>query len=212
MAWKNDQVSLKETEYIIYSATSVLEIEGDFVELGCYKGDTSLMLSEVVENFNKNLQNTSDGLVENSDKNLIKKLWIYDSFEGLPEKNREDESVLGKDFVPGALEVTKREVKERFLRAGMKVPIIKKGWFSDFTSDDLPEKIAFCFLDGDFYTSIRDGLRLTENKMSEGSILMVHDYNNLALPGVKKAVDEWLTGKNVETKQFESLLKITINN
>ena len=70
--------------------------------------------------------------------------------------------------------------------------MIKKGWFSDFSSEDLPEKIAFCFLDGDFCESIRDGLKLVENKMSEGSVLIVHDYNNPALPGVKKAVDEWI--------------------
>ena len=197
MAWKNDQVSKKETEYIIYSATSVVGVEGDFVELGCYRGDTSLLLAEVVEKS-----------VENSKK----RLWIYDSFEGLPEKNREDESVLGKDFVSGALEVTKREVKERFLRAGLKVPIIKKAWFSDLTSEDMPEKIAFSFLDGDFYQSIHDSLTLVGPLMSSGGVILVHDYNNPALPGVKKAVDEWLTGKKLKTDLFESLIRITINN
>ena len=212
MAWKNDQVSLKETEYIIDSATSALEIEGDFVELGCYRGDTSLCLAEVVENFNKNLQNISVEPVENSGENLARKLWIYDSFEGLPEKNREDESVLGKEFVSGALEVTKREVKERFLKAGLKVPIIKKAWFNELTSDDMPEKIAFAFLDGDFYESIRDSLNLVTPLMTSGGVILVHDYNNPALPGVKKAVDEWLTGKNLKTEIFETLIKITIKN
>ncbi|MBR0424054.1 class I SAM-dependent methyltransferase [Candidatus Saccharibacteria bacterium] len=212
MAWKNDQVSLKETEYIIDSATSALEIEGDFVELGCYRGDTSLCLAEVVEKYNKNLQNTSDEPVENSGENLARKLWIYDSFEGLPEKNREDESVLGKEFVSGALGVTKREVKERFLKAGLKVPIIKKAWFNELTSDDMPEKIAFAFLDGDFYGSIKDSLNLVTPLMTSGGVILAHDYNNLALPGVKKAVDEWLTGKNVKTEVFETLIKITIKN
>ncbi len=188
MAWKNDQVSGRETECIIETATACLNVDGDFVELGCYRGDTSLLLAEVVENFNKNLKTTSDELAENSGK----KLWIYDSFEGLPEKGEKDNSPLGVDFVKGELSVSKREVKERFLRAGLKVPVIKKGWFSDFTSDDLPEKIAFCFLDGDFYESIRDGLKLVENKMASSSVLIVHDYNNQALPGVKKAVDEWM--------------------
>jgi len=185
MVWKNDQVSEKETEYIIYSATSVMGIEGDFVELGCYRGDTSLLLAEVVEKS-----------VENSKK----RLWIYDSFEGLPEKNREDESVLGKDFVSGALEVTKREVKERFLRAGLKVPIIKKAWFNDLTSEDMPEKIAFAFLDGDFYESIKDSLKLVVPKMVKDGVLVVHDYNNPALPGVSRAVDEYVSGKSFDFK------------
>lgn len=173
MSFKNDQVSEKETEYIINTASECLKVSGDFVELGCYKGDTSLALAEILK--------TSD-----------KKLWIYDSFEGLPEKSALDNSPLGDEFKKGELLVTKREVKERFLRAGLKVPVIKKGWFADFSDDDLPEKIAFCFLDGDFYESIRDGLKLIENKMSDKAILIVHDYNNPALPGVKKAVDEWV--------------------
>ena len=186
MAWKNDQVSREETEYIIKTARECLIVEGDFVELGCYKGDTSLLLAEIVEN---------------SDK----KLYIYDSFEGLPEKTIFDESALGENFVSGALEATKREVKGRFLRAGIKVPIIKKAWFSELTYDDLPEKIAFSFLDGDFYESIRDGLKLIENKMSKGAVLIVHDYNNPALPGVKKAVDEW--SKEVTSTQGLQVLE-----
>lgn len=179
MVFRNDQVSGKETDFIIKKARECLKIPGDFVELGCYKGDTSLLLAEVL-------------------KGSDKKLWLYDSFEGLPEKSTFDNSPLGKDFVSGELAVTKREVKERFLRAGLKVPIIKKGWFSDFSFDDLPEKIAFCFLDGDFYESIRDGLKLIENKMSDDSILIVHDYGNPALPGVKKAVDEWISTRSLQ--------------
>ena len=191
MVFKNDQVSEKETEFIIRTARECLGVSGDFVELGCYKGDTSLALAEVLKN------SSSD-----------KKLWLYDSFEGLPEKSLNDESVLGKDFKSGELMVTKREVKERFLRAGLKVPIIKKGWFNDFSSDDLPEKIAFCFLDGDFYESIRDGLKLIENKMSDGSILIVHDYENPALPGVKKAVDEWISTRSLQVLETCAIISL----
>lgn len=171
MSWKNDQVSEAETEKIIKLAKEALKLEGDFVEMGCYKGDTSLLLAEVL-------------------KGASKKLWIYDSFEGLPEKKDEDKSVLGVLFKEGELAVTKREVKERFLRAGLSVPIIKKGWFSELKEDDLPERIAFAFLDGDFYESISDSLKLVMPKMIKGGILVVHDYSNPALPGVKKAVDE----------------------
>lgn len=183
MVWNNDQVSKEETKKILEIAKECLAIGGDFVELGCYKGDTSLALAEVL-------------------KGSDKRLWIYDSFEGLPEKSAQDNSPLGENFKKGELFVTKREVKARFLRAGLKVPVIKKGWFFDFSSEDLPEKISFCFLDGDFYESIRDGLKLIKNKMSNGAVLVVHDYNNPALPGVKRAVDEWWQSK---IEIFESM-------
>ena len=187
MTWNNDQVSRLETEKIIEIARECLKLPGDFVEMGCYKGDTSLLLADV--------------LVGQENK----KLWIYDSFEGLPEKRTEDESLLGIDFKKGELGVTKREVKERFLRAGLKLPVIKKAWFSDLSDDDLPERISFAFLDGDFYESIKDSLKLVGERMCSGGIMMVHDYKNDKLPGVKKATDEWMSGKNLKTETFESI-------
>lgn len=191
MSFKNDQVSELETEKILEVARKCLLANGDFVELGCYRGDTSLLLAEL--------------LVEKSVEKLAKKLWIYDSFEGLPEKSGEDFSEIGKDFQRGELAVTKREVKARFLRAGIPVPIIKKAWFNELTEADLPEKIAFAFLDGDLYESIRDSLRLVEDKMNKGGMIMVHDYDNLALPGVVRAVDEWLEGKDTKMQRYQSL-------
>lgn len=209
MAWKNDQVSESETKKILELARECLGVKGDFVEFGCYKGDTSLMLAELlVEN---NVKKSVDKLGESGGKaveksydwGLRKKLWIYDSFEGLPEKNVVDESVLGVDFEEGELFVTKREVKERFLRAGLPVPVIKKAWFCDLSDGDLPEKIAFAFLDGDFYESIRDSLRLVTPRVNNGGTIVVHDYSNPALPGVRRAVDEWA---NLKSRQLRVVL------
>ncbi|MBQ1387611.1 class I SAM-dependent methyltransferase [Candidatus Saccharibacteria bacterium] len=191
MSFKNDQVSELETERILEIARECLTVDGDFVELGCYRGDTSLLLAEL--------------LVEKSVEKPVKKLWIYDSFEGLPGKSKEDESEVGKEFQQGELAVTKREVKARFLRAGLPVPVIKKAWFNELTEADLPEKIAFAFLDGDLYESIRDSLRLVEDKVSKGSVIMVHDYDNPALPGVTRAVDEWLKNRDIKMQKYRSL-------
>ena len=191
MPWKNDQVLESETEKIIELAKKQLEIDGDYVELGCYRGDTSLLLADLL-------------------KNTGKKLWVYDSFEGLPEKTANDESALGVDFKKGALGVTKREVKARFLRAGLPVPVIKKGWFSDLVSEDLPDAIAFSFLDGDLYESIRDSLGLVNKKMVDGGLIVVHDYSNEALPGVARAVDEWLKENNYKFERYQSMIIIKI--
>ena len=129
-------------------------------------------------------------------------MWLYDSFEGLPEKKQEDESATGVDFEKGALAASKRELKARFLRSGLPVPKIVKGWFNELKSSDLPEKIAFAFLDGDLYESIRDCLRLVGPKMASGGIILAHDYQNPKLPGVTKAVEDWSGG---EVARFESL-------
>ena len=193
MTWKNEQVSEKETTQILELTRECLDVSGDYVEMGCYRGDTSLLLAEILQGYNR------DVAVEK----LVKKLWIYDSFEGLPEKSANDESVLGANFKSGELLVTKREVKERFLRAGLPVPVIKKAWFKDLTSDDLPSEIAFAFLDGDFYESIRDSLKLVVPKMNDEGVIVVHDYTNPALPGVKRAVDELI---NIDNAKFRMVL------
>jgi O-methyltransferase len=186
MPWKNDQVSALETEKIIELAREKLKCQGDFVELGCYKGDTSLLLAEVL-------------------KGTDKKLWIYDSFEGLPEKKEIDESALGINFKVGELYVTKREVKERFLRANLPVPVIKKAWFNELTDSDLPGKIVLAFLDGDFYESIKVSLKLVAPKMADDGVIIVHDYQNPVLPGVAKAVDEWAQEQKKTIKTYQSM-------
>lgn len=196
MVWKNDQVSELETEKILSVARESLAAEGDFVEFGCYKGDTALLLAEILK----------DGCGKVCGK-LSRRLWLYDSFEGLPEKSASDVSALGEDFRAGELFVTKREVKERFLRAGLPVPVIKKAWFRDLADTDLPEKICLAFLDGDFYESIRDSLGLVSGRMSDGGVIIVHDYGNPALPGVKKAVDEWLRGRDLETYKSLAIIR-----
>lgn len=203
MAWKNDQVSEKETEIILDLARKCLEAPGDFVEMGCYRGDTSLLLAEVLRDFEKKMSVASVKPVEN----FSKKMWIYDSFEGLPEKKPEDFSALGENFTSGELSVSKREVKERFLRAGLKVPVIHKGWFSELNPDDMPSAVAFAFLDGDFYESIRDSLNLVLPLMTPGGVIIVHDYNNPALPGVKRAVEEKIGTRGLQVLESCAIIE-----
>ena len=169
------QVSDDETALILSLAEKNLGERGDFVEFGCFEGDTSILLAELLKS-------------QKSDK----KLWIYDSFEGLPEKSAQDFSVIGEDFKKGELFVTKRDVKTRFLRANLPLPQIKKAWFDELSADDLPEKIGFAFLDGDLYESIKTSFSLVIPRLEKRGIIVVHDYSNPALPGVEKAVAEFL--------------------
>ena len=69
--------------------------------------------------------------------------------------------------------------------------MVHKGWFSDLHDDDVPEGIHFAFLDGDYYGSIHDSLKLIEKKLAPGAVVVVDDYANEALPGAAHAVDEW---------------------
>lgn len=185
------QVSDSETKIILDLLDKTAATDGDIVELGCYRGDTSLLLQRKIE---------KDSHFAN------KKLWIYDSFEGLPQKSAFDASAAGDSFQAGKLYVSKKDVVMRFKKAGLKIPRIRKGFFENLdTSSDLPEKISFAFLDGDLYQSIKTSLELVWDKLTSGAIVVVHDYNNPELPGVTKAVDEWLNAHSGKLEVRESL-------
>ena len=171
-----EQVTKQETEEILRLAEKALSAAGDFVELGCYKGETSLLLARLLK-------------AHSSDK----RLWLYDSFAGLPEKTVEDASTAGEQFKAGELFVSKREVVEKFKRSGLPFPVIKKGFFEDLDpAADLPSTVAFAFCDGDLYGSIKTSLKLVVPKLADDGIIVVHDYNNPELPGSSRAVDEFL--------------------
>jgi O-methyltransferase len=171
----SDQVDEREIRVILRELELVLQkaVDGDVVEFGCYVGTTSVFLAD-------RLKATS------------RQLYLYDSFEGLPPKSSQDESPAGLQFKTGELLATKKQLVRNLKQANVPMPIIKKGWFSDCTDADVPKTIAFAFLDGDYYHSVHDPLKLIWPYLSPGATIIVDDYANEALPGAAKAVDEWL--------------------
>ena len=172
---KDFQVSPEETDEIMRIFREVLDVLGDAVEFGCYQGDSSVIFQKILE------ESGSD-----------KKLWLYDSFAGLPKKSGFDASSAGENFKEGGLPASKAELVRRFKKMNLRVPIIRKAFFEDLTETDVPETISFGFLDGDFYQSIKTSLQLSAPRVVKGGVLIVHDYNNPELPGPARAVEEFL--------------------
>lgn len=168
----SDQVSEREVQVVLRELARTNEVAGDVVEFGCYVGTTSVYLAEA-------LRDTS------------KQLWLYDSFAGLPEKRAEDASPAGEQFRAGELLATKKQLIRNLRQANVPMPRITKAWFSELTPAQVPDTISFAFLDGDYYDSILDPLRLIWPRLTPGAVVVVDDYANEALPGAAKAVDEW---------------------
>lgn len=226
MAWHNDQVSDAETARILAEARACLGLPGDFVEFGCFRGDTSILLAELLAGRedpafpqrapsvsqpnpaaarpDSTIPRLNSGAAHSDSAASRQQLWLYDSFAGLPEKEPADTSVAGAAFTPGVLATSKRELKQRFLRSSLSLPHIVKGWFSDLTPADLPPQIAFAFLDGDFYRSTLDGLRLIWPRLVPGGRLLVHDYQNEALPGVAQAVTDFFASADFQRSQTKT--------
>ena len=172
---KELQIPDRETKLLLDKLRETLEIAGDVVEFGCYEGDTSILLADVIR--------------DNADKWL----YLYDSFEGLPAKTAEDNSADGWRFREGELKASPDTVRHKFKKYALPEPVIVKGWFNQLLPEDLPQMISFALLDGDFYESIKTSLELVAPRMNTGGIIVVHDYRNAQLPGSGKAVNEFLT-------------------
>lgn len=184
----SDQVSREEVRIILTELEQTLqnETDGQIVELGCYVGTTSLFLSRFIQGTGR-------------------KLYVYDSFEGLPEKSRQDQSPVGEQFKAGELSISKREFVGQFKKAGLALPVVTKCWFKDLSPVQMPAAIAFAYLDGDYYESIRDSLRLVWPHLTEGAVVVIDDYVNEALPGAARAVDEWLLSHPAKLRIQSSL-------
>ena len=164
----SEQVTENEIKIILRELNKAHAILGDVVEFGCYVGTTSVFIAKEIEKTEKTL-------------------WLYDSFEGLPEKS-------------------KKQLINNLKKANLKtMPKITKGWFCDLTKEQIPEKISFAFLDGDYYASILDPLKLIWDNLSSGAIIVVDDYGNQALPGAEKAVRQWCNSKGLKYKVEDSL-------
>ena len=181
----SDQVNAQQVSTILDALQTTVEagVEGAVVEFGCYIGTTSLFIRRLL-----------DAAADD------RPFHVYDSFEGLPDKAPQDQSVTGDQFKAGELAVSKKHYLQQFQKAGLRAPFIHKGWFSDLTPDDVPEKIAVAFLDGDFYESIRDSLRLVLPRMQKGGVIIVDDYAREALPGAARAVHEIFPAHRVQTR------------
>ena len=125
----SDQVNEREIQIILRELEKTRAIFGDIVEFGCYVGTTSVFLAKKIEEWNSE-----------------KHLWLYDSFEGLPEKSVEDINSLGEDFKKGELCASKKQLISNLRKANVKkMPKITKVGLIRFRENKSLRKLALLF-------------------------------------------------------------------
>jgi O-methyltransferase len=183
----SNMVTEQQLEIILNELSNTSDVEGDVVELGCNIGTTSIFIQSMLTG---------------------KQFHVYDSFEGLPDKDTKDTSLDTKNYYydKGSCYCTEGQFKNTFVTLKLPLPIIHKGWFSDQV---YPESISFAFFDGDFYSSIKDSLELIYPRLRKGAIVCIHDYGWPPLPGVKLACDEFLKDKpeTITSNNFVGIMK-----
>ena len=153
-------------------------IEGDLLEAGVWRGGAAMFMKAVLNEL---------GIHD-------KKVWLADSFMGLPEPKKEysedQQSNLHKQKI---LSVSKDEVMKNFEDFDLlddKVKFIE-GWFDETLAKATVEKLSLLRLDADLYESTSLALNHLYPKLAIGGFVIIDDFN--AFPFCKKAVmDYWI--------------------
>lgn len=127
-----------------------------------------------------------------------KALYLFDTFEGFDEddlnveRSFHDEGFLKGMFnKSGMFRPAHTQIRnEHIVMKLMPHPetcILKKGLFPD-TAAGLKDTFCFVNLDMDLYQPMLAGLRFFYEKMCPGGVILLHDYFNPELPGIKRAV------------------------
>lgn len=150
------------------------KVKGDFVELGVWRGGCSILANELF----KILDNT-------------RRVYVYDSFEGLPKPDVDKYPVDRGDlhWTLPELSVNLETVKNNFKLFGTfdNVTFVK-GWFRDTLPSNNIENISVLRLDGDMYESTIDPLVYLYPKLSIGGYCIIDDYQHR---GARAAVDDY---------------------
>jgi O-methyltransferase len=176
---------LDNVEYCI-NQCDINKIEGDFVETGVWKGGAVILAYNL---YKKSGQE--------------RKVYAYDSFEGLPKPNAEKYPVDEGDihWTLQELAVSIENVKENFeLFSPIDDSVIFiKGWFKDTIPNNTIEKISVLRLDGDMYESTIDVLDYLYPKLSVGGFCIIDDF---AHKGANAAVMDYRRDHLIDDEIF----------
>jgi len=164
-------------------------IDGDFIETGVWKGGMCILAKCIYDELQIN-----------------KKVFVADSFEGLPPPDIEKYPCDKGDIhysLPG-LSISLEQVQDNFRLFDCLDDnvVFIKGWFKDSLPTAPVEKLSILRLDGDMYEATINSLDNLYHKLSVGGYCIIDDYEGHA--GCKQAVNDFRIKHNIT----EELIKI----
>ena len=175
-----------------------LKIEGDIVETGVFQGGNLILCQKLLDIY---------------EPKTNRKIFGYDTFEGMTEPNNYDVTYANKSakknlskykkdknnkdsmWAISGYEETNNNILESTIYKNFQ---LIKGDVVSTLSDkkNLPKKISILRLDTDFYESTKKELETLYPLLSVGGILIIDDYGHWK--GCQKAVDEYFKEKKIE--------------
>lgn len=156
-------LDLQAQGVLVEQLRSALQVSGDVVEIGVWRGGTAKALAEVAPG---------------------RFVHLFDTFSGMPEPKSETDIHKVGDFADTSLASVESALK------GFRNVKFYPGLFPGTMPVGMP-RICFLHLDVDIYQSTKDGLEKFFPLLNVGGIILIDDYGRTSCPGVKVAVDEF---------------------
>ncbi|HZR57693.1 MAG TPA: TylF/MycF/NovP-related O-methyltransferase [Terriglobales bacterium] len=152
-------------------------IPGDIVECGVAHGGSAAIMALTL-------------------RDRSRKLWLFDTFEGLPAPTKKDPDLRIAMAYTRAFAASIDEVQSSFRRLGIdKNMIMVPGLFKDTLPLCGVKSIALLHVDGDWYESVMSTLQNLYDRVSSGGVIQFDDYGHWA--GAQRAVDEFMKERQI---------------
>ncbi len=145
-------------------------IEGDFAELGVWRGNTAAILAHYA-------------------RDTSREVFLFDTYEGFPE---EDMVAVDADKTMAFADTSVELVRAVIGDGAVERCHFIKGYFPGSITEDVASRsYAIVSLDCDLYEPMRAGLDFFYSRMPAGGLFLLHDYSSMQWNGAKKAIDEF---------------------
>lgn len=156
--------------YLLYQwLGTTLDLDGDCVEIGCYRGGTAKLTSEVLLRHRPEVP-----------------LHLFDTFEGMPEQFSLDEVGMR-----GAFADTSLAQVQRLLHNNPQVQFYPGIFPATLPAGFDTRRFRFAHIDVDIEASVLDCLSFLYPRMVNGGIIIVDDYGHPNCPGATRAVEHF---------------------
>lgn len=164
---------------LIWATKHCLNIPGDFVECGVFKGFSSAVIADY-HDFNK----------------IIKTMYLYDTFEGVPDEYKEHDTQ--NDYYNDMNIVDNETVYKNVLRRFdiYNNVIVTKGALPHSLTKVCPAEISFLHIDLNSAEAENAVLEVLFDKISPGGIIILDDYGWLFYEKQKILEDEFFNKRN----------------
>jgi O-methyltransferase len=131
-------------------------VPGDLVECGTYKGGSAAVLGTTLT--------------------AARHLWLFDSFQGMPNTSKHDGPDAGQYVGQGV--ASESDVVNVLTDVGVLAGeyTIRKGWFADSFKRELPAQVALLHCDADWYESVLLVLETFYFRVPDGGCVVLDDF------------------------------------